>query len=214
MNTSRFILENIAQRMVGLTKMPPYAVWREATLLGKQIGYLGGKTLPDGSYDLSMVSDEALEEVVMSNVLGLPMTMPLKLSLDTADSEPWLLPLEPMVSVTGQNVIVKRHVSKGSLKGSIKERWTQDDYSVKIEGLLINAEGTYPTSEVSKLRSFCEAGQVVALSPLLELFGISRLCIEHWEIPHTGGVGNQNYSIQATSDDIYKLLLSRDDLKT
>ena len=213
MSTSRFIIENVAQRLLGLTKVPPYAIFREATLLGRQIGYLGGKQLPDGSYDLSMLSDGELEEVVRSNVLGLPMQMPLTLRLEEAGAEEWLLPLEPMVSITGQNVVVKRHVSKGTLKGSIKERWTQDDYSVKIEGLLMTADGSYPSSDVARLRQMCEAGQVTALSPLLELFGISRLVIERWDIPHTTGAGNQNYSIQAVSDDIYKLLLARDDLK-
>ena len=51
-----------------------------------------------------------------------------------------------------------------------------------------------------------------ALNPLLEIFGISQLAIESWDIPFTSGTINQNYTIQAYSDDIYKLLLSRDDL--
>ena len=65
---------------------------------------------------------------------------------------------------------------------------------------------------MAKLRSFCEAGHVKALNPLLEIFGISQLAIESWDIPFTSGTINQNYTIQAYSDDIYKLLLSRDDL--
>ena len=53
-----------------------------------------------------------------------------------------------------------------------------------------------------------------ALCPLLEIFGISQLAIESWDIPFTTGRANQNYTIQAYSDDIYKLLLSREDLNT
>lgn len=42
-----------------------------------------------------------------------------------------------MISLNGQNILTRRHVSKGTIKGSIKERWTQDDYSVRIEGILL-----------------------------------------------------------------------------
>ena len=66
---------------------------------------------------------------------------------------------------------------------------------------------SYPEDDVCRLRKFCEAGEVIATSPLLELFGISRLVIESWEIPHTSGVRNQNYSLSCLSDDTYKLLL-------
>ncbi|WP_369503343.1 DUF6046 domain-containing protein [Segatella copri] len=117
-----------------------------------------------------------------------------------------------MISVNGQNILVRRNVSKGKIRGSIKERWTQDDYSVRIEGILMGMDGKYPEADVAKLRSFCEAGHVKALNPLLEIFGISQLAIESWDIPFTSGTINQNYTIQAYSDDIYKLLLSRDDL--
>ena len=117
-----------------------------------------------------------------------------------------------MISLNGQNILTRRHVSKGSIKGSIKERWTQDDYCVRIEGILFGEDGKYPEADVAKLRKFCEAGHVKALNPLLEIFGISQLAIESWDIPFTSGTTNQNYTIQAYSDDIYKLLLSRDDL--
>ena len=117
-----------------------------------------------------------------------------------------------MISVNGQNILVRRNVSKGKIRGSIKERWTQDDYSVRIEGILMGMDGKYPEADVAKLRSFCEAGHVKALNPLLEIFGISQLAIESWDIPFTSGTINQNYTIQAYSDDIYKWLLSRDDL--
>ena len=70
---------------------------------------------------------------------------------------------------------MRRNVSKGKIRGSIKERWTQDDYSVRIEGILMGMDGKYPEADVAKLRSFCEAGHVKALNPLLEIFGISNL---------------------------------------
>lgn len=214
MKTNRFILQNMALRALGLTKMPPYWLFRENNVLGKNLGYLSAaKTIPDSSeFNVETMTDEELEDVVRTNARGIPMVLPLRFQLEKSGSEEWLFPLEPMISLNGQNILTRRHVSKGTIKGSIKERWTQDDYTVRIEGLLMGEDGKYPEEDVSRLRAFCEAGHVKALNPLLEIFGISQLAIESWDIPFTSGTANQNYSIQAYSDDIYKLLLSRDDL--
>lgn len=214
MKTNRFILQNMALRALGLTKMPPYWLFRENNVLGKNLGYLSAaKTIPDSSeFNVETMTDEELEDVVRTNARGIPMVLPLRFQLEESGSEEWLFPLEPMISLNGQNILTRRHVSKGTIKGSIKERWTQDDYTVRIEGLLMGEGGKYPEEDVSRLRAFCEAGHVKALNPLLEIFGISQLAIESWDIPFTSGTANQNYSIQAYSDDIYKLLLSRDDL--
>lgn len=135
------------------------------------------------------------------------MVLPLSLRLPQAGETDWLLPYEPMITISGKHIIIKRQVAKSKARGSIKERWTLDDYSVKIEGILMSESDSYPEDDVRRLRKFCEAGEVIATSPLLELFGISRLVIESWEIPHTSGVRNQNYSLSCLSDDTYKLLL-------
>ena len=216
MKTSRFLLQNIALRAMGLTKVPPYGLFRENNFHGINTGYLpSGKTMPDSDeFNVEDMSDAELEEVVRTNALGVPMIMPLRFQLEESGAKEWLFPIEPMISLNGQNILVRRHVSKGTIKGSIKERWTQDDYTVRIEGILMSRDGKYPDEDVATLKNFCEAGHVKALCPLLEIFGISQLAIESWDIPFTTGVTNQNYTITAYSDDIYKLLLSRDDLNT
>ena len=212
--TNRFILQNLALRAMGLTKVPPYWLFRENNFHGVNLGYMSAaKTIPDSSgFDVETMSDAELEDVVRTNATGVPMVLPLRFQLEESGAQEWLFPMEPMISVNGQNILVRRNVSKGKIRGSIKERWTQDDYSVRIEGILMGMDGKYPEADVAKLRSFCEAGHVKALNPLLEIFGISQLSIESWDIPFTSGTINQNYTIQAYSDDIYKLLLSRDDL--
>ena len=216
MKTSRFLLQNIALRAMGLTKVPPYWLFRENNFHGINTGYLpSGKTMPDSDeFNVEDMSDAELEEVVRTNALGVPMVMPLRFQLEESGAKEWLFPIEPMISLNGQNILVRRHVSKGTIKGSIKERWTQDDYTVRIEGILMSRDGKYPDEDVPTLKNFCEAGHVKALCPLLEIFGISQLAIESWDIPFTTGLTNQNYTITAYSDDIYKLLLSRDDLNT
>lgn len=154
--------------------------------------------------------EEVLADSLHHNYLGIPMVQALGLRLPKAGEKEWLLPLEPMITITGKQIIAKRQVAKGKSRGSIKERWTLDDYSVKIQGVLIEQGGErYPEEDVRQLRRYCEAGEVIASSPLLELFGISRLVIEQWELPHTSGIANQNYSLSCLSDDSYKLLLKR-----
>ena len=216
MKTSRFILQNIALRAMGLTKVPPYWLFRENNFHGINTGYLpSGKSFPDSDeFNVEDLSDAELEEVVRTNAIGVPMVMPLRFQLEESGAKEWLFPVEPMISLNGQNILVRRHVNKGTIKGSIKERWTQDDYTVRIEGILMSRDGKYPDEDVATLKNFCEAGHVKALCPLLEIFGISQLAIESWNIPFTTGLTNQNYTITAYSDDIYKLLLSRDDLNT
>ena len=199
MNTTRFLLENMALRVTG-GKVPPY--W----LMGKTVL----REVDNNDFSgLRGMTDEELEDIVRTNALGIPMVMPLSLRLDVEGAEEWLLPEEPMISITGQNIITRRHVSKGRLRGSIKERWTQDDYTVKIEGLLLGRDGRYPKKDVEQLRRYCEAGKVKVLCPLLEIFGITQIAIESWDIPFTSGTTNQNYEITAYSDDIYKLLIAR-----
>ena len=199
MNTTRFLLENMALRVTG-GKVPPY--W----LMGKTVL----REVDNNDFSgLRGMTDEELEDIVRTNALGIPMVMPLSLRLDVEGAEEWLLPEEPMISITGQNIITRRHVSKGRLRGSIKERWTQDDYTIKVEGLLLGRDGRYPKNDVERLRRYCEAGKVKVLCPLLEIFGITQIAIESWDIPFTSGTTNQNYEITAYSDDIYKLLIAR-----
>ena len=204
MNTAtRFALENIALRVFG-GKIPPYWLFRDTGLA----------QVPSEDYDtIHAMDDVELEDLVRTNALGIPMTMPLSLKLEEPGAREWLLPLEPMISITGKHIIKRRQVNKGLVRGSIKERWAQDDYEVTIEGVLIGTDGQYPEADVARLKNFCEAAAVNALSPLLEIFGISRLVIESWEMPFTAGQANQNYTIKAYSVDVYKLLLGSSEYK-
>lgn len=203
MNTAtRFVLENMALRVIG-GKVPPYWLFRNT----------GVADVDDAEYDtIRSMTDGELEETVRTNALGVPMLSPMRLKLEEAGAEEWLLPMEPMVSLTGRNIITRRHVNKGRVRGSIKERWAQDDYSITVEGILMGMDGKYPEDDVARLRGFCEAAHVEVLNPLLEIFGISHMVIESWDIPFTSGAANQNYTLKAQSDDIYKLLLTREDL--
>lgn len=212
--TSRFILENLALRAMGMTKVPPFALFRENWKNGTNIGYApGNKTIPPAEdFDVSTMTEKELEDVVRTNALGIPMILPMRLKLNEPGAEEWLLPTEPMVSVNGSNIITRRQVAKGKTRGSIKERWTQDDYTIHIEGVLISQDGKYPKDDVAKLRQMCEAGNIEAINSLLYIFGIRQIVITSWSFPFTSGATNQNFIIEAYSDDVAKLLLTKEEL--
>lgn len=212
---TRFLLENIAARVLP-GKIPPYFLFRNPAVESADpsgIAFSPDAEVPaPDDYDFGDMSDDELADMVRTNALGIPMQMPVEMR--TEGGQWWTLPVEPMVSVSGKNVITKKQVSKGRVRGTIKERWTQDDYEISIEGILMDFDGkTYPTADVKKLREFCESASVEVSSPIFEIFSIDRIVIESYSFPFTSGPANQGYSISAVSDDIYKLLLKKEDLK-
>lgn len=167
---------------------------------------------PAGKCDLSAAAGWNTQEVPASNALGRPLIFPLELQIE--GEEWWRLPFEPVITVTGKNTIVKKKVSKGSVRGTIKERWCQDDYSINIEGILMNVDRQeYPYSDVQRLKRHCEAAKLKVRCPLFEIFSINQIVVESYDFPATTGPRNQAYKISAVSDDIYKLLLKQEDLK-
>lgn len=157
------------------------------------------------------LTDDQLAELLVTNAKGVPMVFPLYLAVEGGPW--WLLPYEPQVTIQGSNVLVKKQVSKGAVRGTIKERWSQGDYRISISGILMGEGNKYPSEDVKQLRSFCEAGKVLVKSPQMELFSINQIVVEDWALPFTAGQANQAYTITAVSDDIYKLLLRSEDLK-
>lgn len=157
------------------------------------------------------LTDEQLAELLVTNAKGVPMVFPLYFAVEGGPW--WLLPYEPQVTIQGSNVLVKKQVSKGAVRGTIKERWSQGDYRISISGILMGEGNKYPSDDVKQLRSFCEAGKVLVKSPQMELFSINQIVVEDWALPFTAGQANQAYTITAVSDDIYKLLLRSEDLK-
>jgi hypothetical protein len=106
-------------------------------------------------------------------------------------------------------------VAKGSLRGTIKERWNTEDYSIKIDGMLkTQDEWKYPYAAVNKLRELMEAKEPLdVLCPLLEKYHISRIAVEKYDFPFTKGMENQSYSITAYSDDNWSLLVEKEDVQ-
>ena len=142
--------------------------------------------------------------------------------IDSETGEKFLLPYEPMLSISSKNNIVKRTVAKADdfkYQGTVKERWSRDDYEIKITGVLIGSILTgdvsqcYPKEDFEKLKNFLEgkSSWMVYCEPL-QLLGINRIVIEEMSFPFTKGENVQAYEISALSDFDFNLLLEEKDV--
>lgn len=147
---------------------------------------------------------------------------PLRLSID--DGNTWfLLPYEPMITISGKNEIVKRNVAKWNadyskgFSGTIKERWAKGDYEIQITGFLMgslltgNVEDCFPISDFSKLSEILSNAKVRVACPPLELLNIHYLAVESFTFPFTKGENVQAYDIKCVSDMPYNLLIEEQD---
>jgi hypothetical protein len=189
--------------------LPPYWLNRPVTVLGHDDA--------DGTEDgMSIVRKiknkyEDNEDVIKGKYLGNLYQAPLSIKLEN-DPEWWKLPFDPVMSVAGKNIIIRRNVLKidgsNNRRGSIKEIWSQDDYEVNIAGVLIGEDGKRPEADLMKLRTYFEAREpVLVSSELFRIFNIERLAIENYALPSTKGIENQTFTIKAYSDDMFELLI-------
>lgn len=136
----------------------------------------------------------------------------------------YLLPYEPLISINGRNKITRRHVAKMKPQGkkpfggTIKERWTQDDYEITITGFLMNQIMTgrsadcFPKDDFTFLKDIITSGEAIRVfCEPLQLLGIDYIVVEDFSFPFTKGENVQAYDIKAYSDFDYKLLLDIND---
>lgn len=133
---------------------------------------------------------------------------PLRFKVDGL--EEFVFPIDPFISVGLKNIITRRTVAKGTRRGTVKERWTEDDADISISGVFINPDmATYP-AEVAKLQKYYQQRKAIDVTcPLLNDKGIYQIAIEHLDFPHTKGAENQAFEIKAYSDDVFQLLIDQ-----
>ncbi|MBB5334476.1 DUF6046 domain-containing protein [Chryseobacterium koreense] len=140
-------------------------------------------------------------------------------SFRSSKDENWfLLPWEPMINIEGGNIIAKRRIAKAgkNLIGSIKERWSTDDYNITITGafygdkLLGKHAQTYPRYEMERLRDYLLTAEAIeVLCEPLQILNINKIVIESVNFPFTKGENVQAYEIKAVSDFPYNLIYKR-----
>jgi hypothetical protein len=135
--------------------------------------------------------------------------VPVKLRLNNeSEIDGFQLPLDPLISISGKNIIRRRYVAKSKMRGSIKETWSQDDYEITIAGLLQNDNPEWLNADIFDLTRYLEAAEAIHVTCdlLNNVFNITRIAIESYEFPFTKGMENQAFTIKAYSDDNYQLL--------
>ena len=135
--------------------------------------------------------------------------MVLPLSFSLPDGSWWLFPIEPLISISGKNIVVRRNVSKSERRGSIKERWSEDDLMINIQGSLIDPDlYTYPSQDLSSLyQAITQRKAIEVKNELLQLLNVHQIVVEPYSFPFSKGENVQNFSIDAYSDDLYELFI-------
>lgn len=119
------------------------------------------------------------------------------------------LPIDPTVTLKRKNIITRRNVAKGgTLRGTVKETWREDDWDVTLAGVLRTDDSHTVEEYISTLRLICGSGESIRIysSWLNEAFDITRLVADELTFPVTKGLDYQAYSLKAWSDDSYTLI--------
>ena len=122
--------------------------------------------------------------------------------------QPFKFPIDPFISLSFKNSITRRQVSKGSTRGTIKERWTQDDVEITITGIFISDTIGTPI-EVDHLYEYYDLHKAIQVQCSIlnnPSIGINYIVIESIDLPFTKGMNNQAFQIKAYSDDVFHLL--------
>jgi Domain of unknown function (DUF6046) len=142
-------------------------------------------------------------ETATVKTTGVVMQCPVRLGSKADNSDFKTLPLEPMVSVRGRNVVAIRGIAKKVGGGTVKEKFATDDYEITIVGTLDSGEkDVYPEEWVSWLKGLCVSGKPILIySKLTQSLGLLYMTILDWDFPATQGVNWQDFSIRGISDD-------------
>lgn len=180
--------------------LPPY-------FFNNKVVVINPDTMPDPGMDVAVVDyeKESGKMAIADDFSGIRYQYPLTFKSPLLNA--FSFTIDPFISLSFKNTITRRQVAKGSTRGTVKERWTEDDVEITISGIFINADNITP-EEVSRLHEYFELHESIEVeSTILNSRDIYRIVIESLDFPHTKGSGNQAYQIKAYSDDVFQLLV-------
>ncbi len=119
----------------------------------------------------------------------------------------WQFPIDPIVAVSGRNIITKRNVCKTqqqNWRGSVKELWSQDDYTVSIAGVFL---GETADDDLARLKDMLNHQGILGIyCSVFEKLDIRSLVIESFDIKEPIQ-GRYDWTLKLMSDDAYELLV-------
>jgi hypothetical protein len=160
--------------------------------------------------DAVKITIDELKDLSVDELSSASFITDLRLSLSSeAEGKGFIFPNPPIISLSSKNIITRRYVSKGNKRGSVKERWSEDDWDITINGLLQSDNNFTYTEYLKQLLPYCREKKSISVTCdlLISVFGITRIAIESYDFPFTKGEENQGFSIKAFSDDIHELLI-------
>ena len=211
MNKVRY---NIYQKGIGLLDKSGMKIPFQA---GMEIGlsqiYKPGVNIITTDAEIQRSSnDETFMLADKSSLLGTPVFSQLKFT-DTTDSRDILattteniehyFPIDTCLFTVSQEKNIVKTAIQGR-NGTIKEYIGDGDYSISIKGIITGFNKIYPQNEVMNLLLFLQQPKELAIEvPYLnELFGITHLVVESYELPQEeGGQSYQSFTINAVSDE-------------
>ena len=140
-------------------------------------------------------------------------------SFKSSTDEDWyLLPWEPLISIDANVRIAERYIAKAGKNqiGSIKERWSMDDYNITITGAFYGEKTrgwlaeTYPREDMERLRDYLLTPEALEVKcEPLQILNINKIAITSVSFPFTKGENVQAYEIKAKSDFPYDLIYKK-----
>lgn len=135
----------------------------------------------------------------------------------------FLLPFEPLISITGKNNIPTSNVAKKNtikngkitaFQGSVKERWSPDDWEISLSGVLIDKDmNRFPREYFSKLvEILTQPTRWDVYCEPLQLLDITHVVVYDFSFPFTKGENVQAYQINLKSDFDFSLELTDADV--
>ncbi|MCQ2250598.1 MAG: DUF6046 domain-containing protein [Bacteroidales bacterium] len=132
--------------------------------------------------------------------------LPIQLEIESTGTK-FTFPTDPLVSITTKNIVVRRQIAKGKIRGTVKEQWSKDDYDITIAGVFNTDTEYYAEEYVEMLREIVDAEESIKLvCPYFnDNYEILRIAIEQCDFPFTPGMNSQSFTIKAKSDELYNL---------
>jgi len=160
--------------------------------------------------DVSQVSGSALTAEYLGKEIWLPVKF-VDLNPDVFGATEVLLPYAVM-KMSAQKTIVKTALPER--KGTVKELYNIDDYSISIKGFVIDETNRiWPEEELSILNKLWSLNEAVHLDNALTNIFLekdTRVVIQNLELPEVEG-GRKHirpFSFQIVSDSIFTLELN------
>lgn len=180
-----------AQNALGYS-MPPFIPYKDLVLVGNS-----------DQVEASAEMQAALAAGLVENTNWIA---PLSFKVD-GELE-FRFPFDPILSLSSKNIITRRYVNKSGIRGSIKEHWSQDDWEITIQGVMIQENETLRNDKITQLRRYLNHGGAISVTcGVLNGLDIQRIVVESYDFPFTKGVENQAFVIKGYSDEDYTLLV-------